>query len=82
MIRVWLQPDNIYYGGKAYAFDVSNFETRPSEYGYDNLLTEDLIERVNQGDILMYFDSQDSAQEWCEDHQYEYIYVEPKDDNN
>jgi hypothetical protein len=83
MIRVWIQPDTIYIGGKAYGFDVSGFEDKPSESGfYDNLLTEDLLERVDQGDIIMYFDSRDLAEEWCESHHYEYIYVEPEDDNN
>ena len=43
---------------------------------------EILLERVSQGDIIMYFDSQDSAEEWCESHRYEYIYVEPENDNN
>ena len=82
MIRVWIRPDAIYIGGKAYGFDVSGFEDRPSESGfYDNLLTEDLLERISQGDIIMYFDSQDLAEDWCKDNGYEYEFVEPDDDN-
>lgn len=82
MIRVWIQPHTIYIGGKAYGFDVSGFEDKPSESGfYDNLLTEDLLERIGQGDILMYFDTNESAEEWCEDNGYDYELVEP-DDNN
>jgi len=81
MIRVWIRPDAIYIGGKAYGFDVSGFEDRPSESRfYDNLLTEDLLERVSQGDIIMYFDTNESAEDWCEDNGYEYELV--KDDDN
>lgn len=76
MIRVCIFLD------KGYGFDVTDFENKKSESGYyDNLLTEDLIERVCQGDILMYFDSKESAEDWFEDHDLKYELVEP-DDNN
>ena len=75
MIRILLTS-----GNKAYGYDVTNWETKHSDW-YDNLLTEDLIERVGEGDILMYVDSNDSAEYWCKDNGYEYEFVEP-DDNN
>ena len=75
MIRILLTP-----GNKAYGFDVTNWETKSSDW-YDNLLTEDLVERIDEGDILMYVDSNDSAKYWCEDNGYDYELVEP-DDNN
>lgn len=77
MIRILLT-----FGKKAYGYDVTGYEDKRSESGwYDNLLTEDLVERVGQGDIIMYVDSQDSAEEWCEDNGYDYELVE-SDDNN
>ena len=75
MIRIFLTS-----GKKAYGFDVTNWESKSSDW-YDNLLTEDLIERVGEGDILMYVDSNDSAECWCEDNGYDYEFVEPDDDN-
>ena len=55
---------------------------KKSESGwYDNLLTEDLIERVSQGDIVIYFDSNEDAEDWCKDVGYEYELIE-SDDNN
>ena len=76
MIRVCI------FGTNAYGFDVTNWENIDAENDYySNLLTEDLVERVGQGDIVMYFDSNDSAEEWCEDNRYDYELIEP-DDNN
>jgi hypothetical protein len=75
MIRILLTP-----GKKAYGYDVTNWENKYSEW-YDNLLTEDLVERISEGDILIYVDSNDSAEYWCEDNGYDYELVEP-DDNN
>lgn len=75
MIRILLTS-----GKKAYGYDVTNWETKPSDW-YDNLLTEDLVERINEGDLLMYVDSNESAEDWCEDNEYDYELVEP-DDNN
>lgn len=75
MIRILLTS-----GKKAYGFDVTNWENKYSDW-YDNLLTEDLLERVGEGDILMYIDSNDSAKDWCEDNGYEYELVESDDDN-
>lgn len=72
MIRV------ILFSEKAYGYDVTDWENKPSNW-YDNLLTEDLIGRVYEGDIIMYFDTNELAEDWCEDNGYEYI--EP-DDNN
>jgi len=67
----------------AYGFDVTDWEDKNSESGlYDNLLTEDLIERVSEGDILMYFPDSESAIEWCDEIGYKYELVEPEDDNN
>ena len=74
MIRVCI------FGPNAYGFDVTGWEDKFSE-DYDNLLVEDLIERINQGDIIMYFDSNESAKDWYEDNGYNYELVEP-DDNN
>lgn len=74
MIRVYLTFDH------AYGYDVTDWENKYSDC-YDNLLTEDLVERVGQGDIIMYFDTNESAEDWCEQHYYEYELVEP-DDNN
>ena len=77
MIRILLTS-----GNKAYGYDVTGYEDRKSESGwYDNLLTEDLVERVSEGDTLMYVDSNESAEYWCEDNGYDYELVEP-DDNN
>ena len=53
-------------GNKAYGYDVTGWENKYSDW-YDNLLTEDLVERVGEGDILMYVDSNESAEYWCED---------------
>ena len=76
MIRILLTSEN-----KAYGYDVTGWEDKKSESGwYDNLLTEDLLERVGQGDIIMYFDTNESAEDWCEENEYEYELV--KDDNN
>ena len=76
MIRILLTS-----GDKAYGFDVTDWETKHSDSGwYDNLLTEDLVERVGEGDILMYVDSNESAEDWCNENGYEYELV--KDDNN
>ena len=41
-----------------------------------NIGIEDLIERVSEGDIIMYVDSNESAEDWCEDNGYEYEFVE------
>ena len=75
MIRIFLTS-----GKKAHGSDVTNWESKFSDW-YDNLLTEDLIERVGEGDILMYVDSNDSEEEGCLDNGYDYEFVEP-DDNN
>ena len=75
MIRILLTS-----GNKAYGYDVTGWENKYSEW-YDNLLTEDLVERVGEGDVLMYVDSNDSAEYWCEDNGYDYELVEPDDDN-
>ena len=77
MIRVYLT-----LGDHAYGYDVTGYEYRKSESGwYDNLLDEDLIERIDQGDIIMYFDCNESAEDWCDQNDYEYELVEP-DDND
>ena len=75
MIRILLTS-----GNKAYGFDVTGWEDKSSDW-YDNLLTEDLIERVGEGDVIMYVDSNDSAEYWCEDNGYDYEFIE-SDDNN
>lgn len=75
MIRIVLTS-----GNKAYGFDVTDWEAKSSDW-YDNLLTEDLVERVYEGDVLMYVDSNESAEYWCEDNGYDYELLEP-DDNN
>jgi len=74
MIRVYLT------GGYAYGYDVTGYEEQYSKY-YDNLLTEDLIERVSEGDIIMYFDTNESAEDWCGENGYEYELVKSDDDN-
>lgn len=74
MIRVYLTST------KGYGFDVTNYENKPSEW-YDNLLTEDLLERVNQGDIIMYFDCNESAEDWCIENDFDYELVKSDDDN-
>lgn len=71
MIRVYLT-----LNGYAYGYDVTGWEDKKSESGwYDNLLTEDLLERVGQGDIIMYFDTNESAEDWCNENEYEYELV-------
>ena len=77
MIRVCL------FGNHAYGYDVTNWEEEKPEdpYFYTNKLDEDLLERINQGDIVMYFATKESAKEWCRDNELEYEFVEP-DDNN
>ena len=74
MIRILLTS-----GKKAYGFDVTDWETKHSDW-YDNLLTEDLVERVSEGDTLMYVGSNELAEEWCKYNRYDYELV--KDDNN
>jgi len=76
MIRVWLSNSQ-----RAYGFDVTGWEKKtPNDLYYDNLLTEDLVERINEGDILMYFPDNESADEWCYSEGYEYELV--KNDDN
>ena len=74
MIRILLT-----FGKKAYGFDVTDWENKPSDW-YDNLLTEDLVERVSEGDTLMYVGSNELAEDWCKNNGYDYELV--KDDNN
>ena len=77
MIRVMLAS-----GDHAYGYDVTGYEDRESESGwYNSLLEEDLLERVSQGDIIIYFDTNESAEYWCEQNDYEYELVKPDDDN-
>jgi hypothetical protein len=78
MIRVLLSTS-----GSAYGYDVTGYENQKSESGwYDNLLTEDLLERVGQGDILIYFDDAASAEEWCSTNDYEFQLVEDEVDSD
>ena len=75
MIRV------IFFYSKAYGYDVSDWESQPSYTdNYDNLLVEDLIERVSEGDKVMYFDSPESAEEWCMEYSFDFEMI--SDDNN
>lgn len=70
------------FSNHVYGFDVTNWENLDADNDYySNLLTEDLLERVGQGDIIIYFDSNETAEDWCNDNEYEYELVEP-DDNN
>lgn len=70
------------FGNYIYGFDVTNWENLDADNDYySNLLTEDLLERVGQGDVVIYFDSNESAEDWCEENEYDYELVEP-DDNN
>ena len=67
---------------KGYGFDVTHYENMRSEFGwYNSLLEEDLIERVCQGDIVMYFDTKESAEDWFEENNLEYEFVESNDNN-
>ena len=76
MIRVCI------FSNKAYGLDVTHWEDKESESGwYNSLLEEDLIERIGQGDIVMYFDSKESAEDWFDEHELEYEFVE-SDDNS
>ena len=76
MIRVCL------FSNRGYGFDVTHYEDMKSESGlYNSLLEEDLIERVSQGDIIMYFDSKESAEDWFNENELEFEFVE-SDDNN
>lgn len=78
MIRVLLSTT-----GAAYGYDVTGYENRKSESGwYDNLLTEDLVERVGEGDILIYFGDVTSAEEWCSENDYEFQLVEDEVDSD
>ena len=70
------------FGDHIYGFDVTNWENLDADNDYyNNLLTEDLLERVGQGDVVIYFDSNESAEDWCEENEYDYELVE-SDDNN
>ena len=75
MIRILLTS-----GNKAYGYNVTDWETKYSNW-YDNFLTEDLVERVGEGDILMYVYSNETAKNWCKDNGYEYEFVNSDDDN-
>ena len=78
MIRVLLSTS-----GAAYGYDVTGYENRQSESGwYDNLLTEDLLERVGVGDVLIYFGDVTSAEEWCSTNDYEFQLVEDEVDSD
>lgn len=59
MIRVCI------FNKNAYGYDVTGWENKYSD-NYDNLLIEDLFERIGYGDIVMYFDDVDSAEYWCD----------------
>ena len=76
MIRVLLSTT-----GFAYGYDVTNWENKHSEW-YDNLLTEDLVERVGEGDVLIYFGDVTSAEEWCSENDYEFQLVEDEVDSD
>lgn len=77
MIRVILT-----LGNHAYGYDVTGYEDQRSESGYyDNLLTEDLLERVNQGDVIIYFDCNESAEDWCIENDFDYELIKSDDDN-
>ena len=70
------------FSNHIYGFDVTNWENLDADNDYySNLLTEDLLERLSQGDVVIYFDSNESAEDWCEENGYDYELVEP-DDNN
>lgn len=70
------------FSNHIYGFDVTNWENLDADNDYySNLLTEDLVERVGQGDIIMYFDTNESAEDWCNENGYEYELVKPDDDN-
>lgn len=70
------------FGNYIYGFDVTNWENLDADNDYySNLLTEDLLDRVSQGDVVIYFDSNESTEDWCEENGYDYELVEP-DDNN
>jgi hypothetical protein len=72
MIRILLTSEN-----KAYGYDVTGWEDKKSESGwYDNLLTEDLLERISERDIIMYFDTNESAEDWCIENDFDYKLVE------
>ena len=76
MIRVCL------FGYRAYGYDVTGWVSKtPNDLCYDNLLTEDLVERINEGNILMYFPDNESAGNWCEKHYFDYELVEPEEEN-
>lgn len=78
MIRVLLSTT-----GAAYGYDVTGYEDRKSESDwYDNLLTEDLLERVGQGDVLIYFGDVTSAEEWCSANDYEFQLIEDEVDSD
>lgn len=65
----------------AYGYDVTDWENKVSDSGiYNSLLEEDLIERTNEGDILMYIDCNESAEDWCKNNGYDYELV--KNDDN
>lgn len=60
------------FSNKVYATDVSSWMFKPSEMDYDNLLDEDLYERVSLGDIVTYFNDKEDLIRWCRDNEYEY----------
>lgn len=65
----------------AYGYDVTGWEDKISSSGlYNSLLEEDLIERTSDGDILMYVDCSESAEDWCKNNGYAYELV--KNDDN
>lgn len=79
MIRVILFD----YINKAYGLAVTDWENLDSESGfYNSLLEEDLLERVSQGDKIIYFNDSDTAEEWCSNHGYSYEEIIPEDDDN
>ncbi len=78
MIRVLISK-----AGKGYGYDVTGWEEKISESRfYNSLLEEDLVERVGQGDILMYFDEDCSAEEWCDEYGISFEMIKPEEDDN
>lgn len=76
MIRVCL------FGNRAYSYDVTGWdeEISGSEF-YVYRLGEALLEKIAQGDVLMLFDSNESAEDWCKEHGFEYELVKENDNN-
>ena len=61
MIRVCIFSTNL--PSEVFGYDTTGWDEQYSKY-YDNLLTEDLVERLGDDQIVMYFSDEEEAEDF------------------